>query len=88
GITIVTKREIAENHSLSYDAVWNLITLNVHSDLQAIGFLAVITNELAKEKISVNVVSAFYHDHLFVPVDKGEEALQLLKNLSKSGYQS
>jgi hypothetical protein len=28
--------------------------------------------------ISVNPVSGFYHDHLFVPVDRAEEAMRLL----------
>ncbi len=83
GITIIVKKEDADNSSIPYDTLWSLITLNVHSDLQAVGFLAVITKELAKEKISVNVVSAFYHDHLFVPVNKAEKAMEVLKNLSK-----
>lgn len=59
-----------------------MITLNVHSSLEAIGFLAVITTELANHGISMNAVSAFYHDHLFVAVDKAAEALSILQALS------
>lgn len=86
GFTIVIKKEIADQLSLllRYSAVWRMITLQVHSDLTAVGFLARITNELAKSNISANVVSGYYHDHLFVPANRAEEALEILKNLTKS----
>ena len=58
------------------------ITLNVNSDLQAVGFLAALAPHLAKAGISINVVSAYYHDHLFVPKERGPEALKILKGLS------
>lgn len=82
GITLIVKRKIAENNSLSYFGVWAWIILTVHSNLSAIGFLSVITDTLAKSKISVNIVSAYYHDHLFVPIDKSDQALELLKGLT------
>ena len=61
----------------------DMITLTVHSSLEAIGFLAAITGRLAEAGISVNAVSAFYHDHLFVPEHRAEEALHHLQNVSK-----
>ena len=82
GITIVLKKESADANSLPYSSVWALITLTVSSDLTAVGFLAAITNSLAESGISVNVVSAYYHDHLFVPIEKAEKAMQVLKVLS------
>jgi hypothetical protein len=57
-------------------------SLMVHSSLDAVGFLAAITAKLAAGGISVNPVSAFYHDHLFVPVDKAEMAMNLLSEFS------
>ena len=59
------------------------ITLNVNSDLLAVGFLAKICTELAKENISVNAVSAYHHDHLFVPYEKKEKSLDILKNIKQ-----
>ena len=45
----------------------HMITVMVHSALDAVGFLATITTRLAAAGIGVNLVSAFFHDHLFVP---------------------
>lgn len=56
-----------------------MITLDVHSALDAVGFLATVTTALAKEGISVNAVSAFFHDHLFVPLERADDALRILE---------
>jgi hypothetical protein len=82
GITIIIDKEAADEHKMQYESVWSMITLNVHSDLAAVGLLAAVTDKLAENDISVNVVSAFYHDHLFVPVDRAREAVKVLKKLS------
>lgn len=84
GVTIVIFQRDADKSGLKYTGKWALITLNVYSDLQAVGFLAVMTGALADAKISVNAVSAFYHDHLFVPFNKAPKALSVLKNLAKN----
>jgi hypothetical protein len=55
-----------------------MVTLTVHSALDAVGFLAAITTRLAAAGISVNAVSAFFHDHLFVPVGRAEETVEIL----------
>jgi hypothetical protein len=81
GMTIVIRRERV---GLAYQFSSRLITLRVHSSLDAVGFLAAITARLAKADISVNAVSAFYHDHLFVPHQRAAEALRLLQNLSNA----
>jgi len=60
-----------------------MITLTVHSSLEAVGFLAAITGRLAEAGISVNAVSAYYHDHLFVAEHRADEALRLLQSMSK-----
>ena len=82
GITLVVRREEAEGAGLSYQFASRLITLTVHSSLEAVGFLAEITGRLAEAGISVNAVSAYYHDHLFVPDHRADEALQLLQAMS------
>ncbi|MDD1516679.1 MULTISPECIES: ACT domain-containing protein [Bradyrhizobium] len=78
GTTLVVLQEEAERAGLRHEYPSRLITLTVHSALDAVGFLAAITARLAQAGISVNAVSAFHHDHLFVPVDKADEAMALL----------
>ena len=81
GTTLVVPREEAEAAGLRYAFVSRLITLTVHSSLDAIGFLAAITARLADAGISVNTVSAFHHDHLFVPADRADEAMAVLQDI-------
>jgi uncharacterized protein len=84
GITLIVDKSVAEQAGLTYAFVSRMITLTVHSSLEAVGFLAAITRALADAGISVNPVSAYYHDHLFVPSDKAERAMQLLAILAQS----
>jgi hypothetical protein len=58
-----------------------LIRLGAQTDLYAVDILAKIIQALSKEKIAVNAFSAYYHDHLFVPYEKKEEALRILGKL-------
>lgn len=83
GTTIVIKKKIADKLHFKYENIWAMITLSVHSDLNAVGLLAKISNKLAEHQISLNVISAYYHDHLFVPIEKLEETMESLKDLSK-----
>ena len=83
GPTVITTKAIADEHAFSYDSTWGMISLSVHSDLAAVGFLAAITNRLAEAGISVNAVSAFYHDHLFVPHARVDEAYSILLKMSE-----
>ena len=81
GITLIIERSVADAEGLDYEFVSRMITLNIHSSLEAVGFLASITSKLAEAGISVNPVSAFYHDHLFVPTDRASAVMLLLDEL-------
>jgi hypothetical protein len=59
--------------------MWAMITLSIHSDLEAVGFLAAITTALAAIDIPVNAVSAFFHDHIFVPYERRGDAMECLR---------
>lgn len=78
GTTYILKHEDAERAGMNTVYRCRMITLTIHSALDAIGFLAAITRELASAGISVNAVSAYYHDHLFVPHDRAEDAMRVL----------
>lgn len=82
GTTLIVSEDKARAAGL--DAVFRcrMVTLNIHSSLEAVGFLAAITTQLAAAGIGVNPVSAFYHDHLFVPADRADEAMDMLRKLA------
>ncbi len=84
GTTLILRERDAKEAGLDYAFPSRMITLNIHSSLEAVGFMAVIASCLAKNDISVNPVSAFFHDHLFVPKDKAALAMRLLKDLSNN----
>lgn len=65
-----------------FRAAW--ITLSVHSDLDAVGLTAAVAAALAAEGISCNVVAAVHHDHLFVPIDRADAAIEALDRLQAS----
>lgn len=82
GLTLVLRRECADAAKLTYTSIFRMITLSIHSSLEAVGFLATITSKLAEHGISVNPISAYYHDHLFVPTLRATEVMALLQELS------
>jgi uncharacterized protein len=82
GRTLVLPRERAEALGLSFDFVASWITLGVHSALQAVGLTAAIATALAQEGISANVVAGYYHDHVFVPEDRRDDAMRVLRSLA------
>jgi hypothetical protein len=61
------------------------ITLMVHSALEGVGLTAAVSGALAQAGIACNVVAGYHHDHLFVPWERREEALELLQCLSQRG---
>ena len=84
GTTLILLREEAEAAGLAYEFPSRMITLDVHSSLEAVGFMARIATELARHGMGVNPVSGFYHDHLFVPDGREQEALRVLEELARS----
>ena len=84
GTTLIMLKSEAESHSLSYEFPCRMITLNIHSSLEAVGFIARIASELAKYDMGVNPVSGFFHDHLFVPDGREHQAMDILQKLASS----
>ena len=81
GITLILERSAAIAAGIECSFPSRMITLTVHSSLEAVGFLAQITESLAAAGISVNAISAYYHDHLFVPLHKTEITMQILDTI-------
>lgn len=85
GWTLIVRRKHTEKLGLEETAFpCGKITLNVHSSLDAVGFLAAVTSRLAREVgVGVNPVSGFYHDHLFVPQGKEGAVMEVLRKMAE-----
>lgn len=88
GVTLVLPEAeaIKADLNVEFRAAW--ITLTVHSDLQAVGLTAAFARALSDAGISCNVIAAAHHDHVFVPVERGHDALKHLKALQKGAQRS
>lgn len=65
------------------EVLWTQITLRIHSSLEAVGMMAAIAAALAARGIPCNAVSAYYHDHLFVPWAHRDDAVDALRELAE-----
>lgn len=81
GTSLIVLKSEAEEHGLTYEFPCRMITLKVHSSLEAVGFMARISSELAKHEMGVNPVSGFFHDHLFVPDGRENDAMAVLQKM-------
>lgn len=82
GLTLVIPLEEAKAEGLDYYRVFRRITLEGHSSLEALGLTSVVTSLLAERGITTNVIAGFYHDHMFVPSDRTDEAMEALRDLA------
>ena len=82
GVSYVVERSVADAHSLPYDFVAAWITLQVHSDLAAVGLTAAVSAALTEVGISANVIAGRFHDHLLVPRDRVGDAMAVLDGLT------
>ncbi len=82
GTTLILLKKDADAQAIAYEFPCRMITLDVHSSLEAVGFIARIATELAKHGMGVNPVSGFFHDHLFVPDGRENEALRILDQIA------
>jgi hypothetical protein len=81
GLSLILDRNQAEKIGLtvSFSCAW--ITLSIHSALNAVGLTAAVSGALARQGIPCNIVAGYYHDHLFIPLEAADQAMQILRNL-------
>lgn len=83
GKTLILLQETTVSNNIDHEFPSRMITLNIHSSLDAVGFIAAIATKLASLGMGVNPVAAFHHDHLFVPADRADDAMRALNELSR-----
>ncbi len=81
GVTHVLDQGIADENGYAYEEVFGWITLQAHTSLSSVGVTAAVATALARVGISCNVLAGFYHDHLLVPKDSVDEAVEVLGGL-------
>ena len=81
GWTLVVEELVAHQNNLTvlFSAAW--ITLTVNSELAAVGLTASVSQALAAHNIACNMMAGAFHDHLFVPWESVEDAMQCLRDL-------
>ncbi|GAB3566400.1 ACT domain-containing protein [Spelaeicoccus albus] len=82
GLSVLVAEDDARRLGLPYSFVAGWITLQVHSALDAVGLTAAVSTALATAEISCNVIAGNYHDHLLVPIDRLDDALGVLRELT------
>jgi hypothetical protein len=82
GLTVIVPAAEAMRVGLDAGKRMRLITLAVHSSLEAVGLTAAFAAELARHGISANVVAGYYHDHIFIGAADAERAVAALHELS------
>lgn len=83
GCTMIVPLVLADQFAVDYFYRCKMVTLAVHSSLEAIGFMAAVATRLAQEGLSSNPVSAYYHDHLFVKEEEAERVVSLLEDMAR-----
>ncbi len=81
GTTVIATEKEATARGWPVDYVGAWLTLEVHSSLEAVGLTAAVSTALAAAGIPANVLAAYYHDHLLVPVDDADRAIDALARL-------
>ncbi len=78
---IINQDKINEKDILAIEKNWKLITFNAVLDFSLVGFLAKISSALAKEGISIFVISSYSTDHLLVKKKDLGKTLKILEDL-------
>ncbi len=84
GTTLILLQSESERLEIPFEFPCRMITLNIHSALEAVGFIARVATALANEGMGVNPVAEFFHDHLFVPKGREQDALRVIADLAKA----
>tara|TARA_B110000444_G_C18747713_1_gene551130 strand:+ start:197 stop:580 length:384 start_codon:yes stop_codon:yes gene_type:complete len=78
GLTLVIQKETAKLNNLKYEGIFKCISLKLISSLSSVGLTEKISKVLSENKISANMYAGYYHDHIFVPLEKAKDAFKLL----------
>jgi len=87
-VTLFIPTEAAEDFSarlpgMEANGPYSVITLDVELEPELVGLMAAMSEALAQAGVSVLPYAAYSRDHIVVPTDKLEKAMETLRNLSE-----
>lgn len=77
--TLVLPVEVARAEGLPVVVEMAWLSLTVQSSLDAVGLTAAFSARLGEAGISCNVLAGYQHDHILVPVDRAQDAIDALR---------
>jgi uncharacterized protein len=78
---IIESSKVKNKDVIQAEPGWKLITFNTVMPFNMIGFIAKISQALAKAKISIFVISSFSTDHILVKEGDIQKTILTLKEL-------
>jgi len=76
--TLVLPLEAAQRAGFTVDLEMAWLSLTVQSSLEAVGLTAAFAATLGEVGIPCNVLAGFHHDHILVPADRADDAIDAL----------
>jgi hypothetical protein len=76
--TLILPVQAAELGGIPVDIELAWLSLTVQSSLEAVGLTAAFAATLGAHGIPCNVLAGYHHDHILVPVDKAQRAIDAL----------
>ncbi|NNE06431.1 MAG: ACT domain-containing protein [Xanthomonadales bacterium] len=83
GLAMLIDQSTAHKAGLDSGRPFCLISLSVHSDLNAVGLTAAISACLAEQGIPANLFAGYFHDHILVPAECADQAMRSLRQLGR-----
>jgi len=84
GLALVLPLEAAQRLGFDTTQPMARIVLQVFSALDGVGLTAAVATALADQGIACNMIAAYHHDNVFVPLARADESLAILRQLQQS----
>lgn len=81
GITLILRKEDADNNLLKYDGVFCKISFNVEFSSECAGLTAILSSALAKAGIGIKPIHTAFKGHVLVKQEDAHTALEILTAL-------
>ena len=81
GMTLIVTAQSAKALSLQHIGSYRCISLTVHSSLESVGLTAAVSAALASHQIPANMLAGYFHDHILVPAETVNLALEIIRGL-------